>query len=171
MNPAFLTILVPAMPLNIALAIVLFAMAYATFTLKIQRRMTNPQKTKELRAKISNLTKEMNAMAKRNENIASKQAELMPLINESMMSQMKGMFVILPVFFLVYYGLMPIIFNPISAEQFSLIGIGLGFGSLFIATCIIFGLILSISIMIRDKMASKANAQVQQQVQNTNNAK
>lgn len=160
MYSAFLTVLIPSMPFNIALAVILVGVGYSTFSLKLQRRLTNPQKTRDMQAKINALTKQMNEMAKRNEDVTAKQAELMPLIRESMQAQMKSMFVILPVFFLIYYGALPFVFGGFAAEAFTVI-VPLNYTSLFIVTAIAFGLILSLGILIKDKLVLKAQKQVQ----------
>jgi uncharacterized membrane protein (DUF106 family) len=150
----FLTVLIPALPINVALAVIFFGIGYGTLTLTLQRRLSNPAKTKEMQVKINALTKEMNAMAKRNEDISAKQAELMPLISESMRSQMKSMFVILPIFFIIYYLILPAIFGGFAAEYFTLL-VPLSTQSLFIITAIMFSLFLTLSIFLRDKMVTK----------------
>lgn len=153
------------MPFNIAFAVVLLGVAYAILTLKLQRRLTNPHKMKEIQGRISRLTKEMNEMTKRNENISAKQAELMPLMRESMQGQMKAMFVVLPLFLVVYYGLLPLMFNQFAAEDFTFI-VPLSYSSLFIVTAIIFGLVMSVGILISDKVKPKPG-----QAPDTNNVK
>jgi len=82
---------------------------------------------------------------------------------------MKSMFVILPIFFIIYYLIIPIIFAGYVGDTVNLI-VPLGYQSLFIVTAIVFGLLLSAGILIRDRMVNKKlnNAQ---NPQNTNNAK
>jgi uncharacterized membrane protein (DUF106 family) len=149
------------MPFNIALAILLLGIGYATFALKVQRTLTSPKKTREIQQKIKVLTKELNEMAKRNEDITEKQKELMPLLNESMKTQMKGMFVILPVFFLVYYAMLPMVFNPIAQEAFTIFSIPLAYGTLFIVGAVIFGLVLGLFVSMLDRKKAKQDQATQ----------
>ncbi len=163
MYTALLTVIAPAMPLAITTALVLLGIGYATFALVLQRKLSNPAKAREIQQKIQALTKELNAMAKRGEDISAKQSELMPMLNESMKSQMKSMFVILPVFFVIYYGIMPLVFGKFSADMVTLLVLPLNYGGLFIATAIITGLIYSAGIMIRDRTVAKRMKAMQAQ--------
>jgi uncharacterized membrane protein (DUF106 family) len=150
------------MPINVATAAIMIGFAYAILTLKVQRRLTNPQKTKEIQAKIQSLTKEMNEMSKRKEDITAKQAEIMPLFQQSMKLQMKSMFVILPVFFLIYYGLLPLAFSAFASAYFTIYAIPFTYGTLFIGSAVIASLIINIAIMLRDKAAAKKLKQAAQ---------
>ncbi len=157
-----------AAPLNISLAVVLLAIAYAVFTLKVQRRLVHPQKTKDLQQRIQKLTKEMNEMAKRNEDIAAKQAELMPLMKESMNSQLKVMIVILPIFLIIYDLIIPMLFGGYMAQQVSLLFInGPVIGLEFIGVAALFGLIINGAMALVNK---KKQAQMAQQTQNQQSA-
>ncbi len=161
MIPLVFTILT-AMPINVAIAVVLFGLGYGIFSLVLQRKLGNPKKTKEIQQRINNLTKEMNEMAKRNEDITQKQQELMPLLKESMMSQMKSMFVIFPVFLVIYYVLLPYAFSSYASDQVNFI-VPLTYTSLFIVTAIVTGLVLSMFILFNDRRTMKKQQQIQMQ--------
>jgi uncharacterized membrane protein (DUF106 family) len=159
-----------APPLNIIIAVVLLAFAYATFTLKVQRKLVHPNKTKDLQQRIQKLTKEMNEMAKRNEDISAKQAELMPLMKESMNSQMKVMVVILPIFVIIYDVIIPALFGGFMAQQVSILFItGPLLGLEFIGIAALFGLVLNGAITLLNRR--KKNMQQQAQEPQSANAK
>ena len=165
-------ILTLVMPPNVAVAAVLIGLAYAIFSLKVQRKLTNPQKTREIQTKIQQLTKEMNEMAKRREDITAKQAELMPLFRESMQLQMKSMFVILPIFFIVYYGLIPFAFGAFNNTIIKIYIIPFTYSTLFIASAVIAALILSTIVMTLDRAKAKRIKQQSQVTStDTNNTK
>jgi uncharacterized membrane protein (DUF106 family) len=167
------------MPPNVAIAAVMIGIAYAAFSFKVQRRLTNPQKTKDIQSRIQRLTKEMNEMAKRKEDITAKQAELMPLFRESMQLQMKSMFVILPIFFIVYYGLIPLAFGTFNSATISIFAIPFTYGTLFIGSAVIAALMMNVAIMLVDRLKAKRAKQAQAAPQlegpnggtDTNNAK
>ncbi|HUY69948.1 MAG TPA: EMC3/TMCO1 family protein [Candidatus Baltobacteraceae bacterium] len=98
------------LPMNAEIIIVGVGICYTMLTIVIQRKLTNPKKLREIQGRMKDLTKEMNEMAKANatkEQIAAKQSQLMPLMGESMRAQLKSMFVLLPMFVLFYYLLVP----------------------------------------------------------------
>jgi uncharacterized membrane protein (DUF106 family) len=150
------------MPSNVAVAAVMVGIAYAIFSLKVQRKLTNPQKTREIQGRIQQLTKEMNEMAKRREDITAKQAELMPLFKESMQLQMKGMFVILPIFFIIYYGLIPLAFGAFNNTYFNIYIIPFTYSTLFIGSAVVAALIMNVFVMMMDKAKAKKLKQASQ---------
>ncbi len=156
----FIFTIVPfAIPSNVAIAIVLFGLAYAMLSLVIQRRLSNPAKTRELQARIQALTSELNQMAKRNEDITEKQRELMPLMGESMRLQMKSMLVILPMFYAVYYGALPYIFGPLAfGGAVNLVVTSLNYTGLFFVTVLLSSLTMSFSMLAYDKRKAKVVA-------------
>ncbi len=163
-------ILTLVMPPNVAIAAIMIGIAYALFILKVQRRLTNPQKTRDIQSKIQSLTKEMNEMAKRREDVTAKQAELMPLFKESMQLQMKSMFVILPIFFIIYYGLIPIAFGAFTNSYLTVYAIPFSYGTLFIGSAVIAALIMNVAIMMRDKAKAKKAKAIAVQATGSNNS-
>lgn len=145
-----LTIIPAILPGNIALSLLFFGIAYAVFTLKLQRKIAHPQKTREMQAKIKALTKELNEMAKRKEDITAKQAELMPLVKKSMSFQMRSMFVVLPLFFLVYYVAIPTVYGAFTLQYVNFI-IPMTYQSVFFFTILISGIVGSMVMLVHDK--------------------
>ncbi len=131
--------------------IIVIAVAYAMLAVIIQRKLSNAKRLREIQAEISKVTKEMNKMMKDKvpeAQIVAKQKEMMPLLGESMKSSMKPMFVILPMFLIVYYVLVPMIpfgapATPKSIQQF------------FFIVVFISGIVSAIVLMIYDKQQTK----------------
>jgi uncharacterized membrane protein (DUF106 family) len=133
--------------------IIVIAVAYALFAVVLQRKLSNAKRLREIQAHITKTTKEMNLMIKNKapeSEIMAKQKEMMPLLGESMRSSLKPMFVILPMFLIVYYLLIPNLplggtppATPKSIQSF------------FFIVVFIVGIISAIGLMIYDKQATK----------------
>lgn len=135
---------------NEMLILVAISILYAIGSILMQRKISNAKKLRATQAKIQKVTDEMKVMMKNKASdaeIAAKQKEIMPLINETMMSSFKPMFVILPIFFLMYYLLIPhipfAIGNVKNVQYF------------FFLVTLVVGLILGIVFMIRDRKVMK----------------
>jgi uncharacterized membrane protein (DUF106 family) len=131
--------------------IVALGLVYALFAVAIQRALSNPKRLREIQAQISKATKEINQMVKSKvpeAQIMAKQKEIMPLLGESMKSSMKPMFVILPLFLIVYYVLVPKLplgapATPKTIQEF------------FFMVVFIAGIVAAIALMIYDKLQTK----------------
>jgi uncharacterized membrane protein (DUF106 family) len=131
--------------------ILVIAVAYAILTILFQRKITNVKRMREIQARISRVSAEMKELTKRNasqQELMSKQKEIMPLMGESMRSSIKPMLVILPIFLLMYYVLLPNL--PISA------GNPKGVQGFFFMVVFIVGIVLAAALMIIDRRATKA---------------
>ncbi len=131
--------------------IIVIAILYVMLSVAIQRKLSNAKRLREIQAKISEVTKEMNQMMKAKApeaQIAAKQKEMMPLLGESMRSSLKPTFVIIPLFLIVYYVLVPMLplgapSTPKSIQQ------------LFFITVFILGIVSAVILMIYDKQQTK----------------
>ncbi|MFP3288869.1 MAG: EMC3/TMCO1 family protein [Candidatus Micrarchaeota archaeon] len=144
----------------IALLIVLIALLYTLFSFVIQRKMANMKKVYEIQEIIKQKSKELSDMVKngaKNEELMLKQREVMSLASESMINQMKPMIIILPLFLVVYYWLLPLIFP--THPQVIIDGIKFAYNTFFIIVVFIFGLILSFSVMLIDRNRRKKEQQ------------
>ena len=143
----------------IAELIALTAILYTLLSFYIQRKMSNIKKVYEMQEQIKSKSKELNEMVKRgasNDELLAKQKEVMSLASKSMMSQMKPMVIILPLFLIVYYLLLPILFP--SHPMVYLGGAKFAYNTFFIIVVFIFGLLLSITVTVRDRrIAKKSN--------------
>ncbi|MGC8669674.1 MAG: EMC3/TMCO1 family protein [Candidatus Micrarchaeia archaeon] len=135
--------------LSSEVVIVVVALLYTLLSVGIQRKLSNPVHLQEIQLKMNSLSKELNTLIKSNapkEQIAQKQKEVMPLMGESMKAQIKPMIIILPLFIVVYYTLIPMLplgFKSVSIQE-----------SFFVAV-LIFGLITSMVFLIRDREKAK----------------
>lgn len=136
--------------------IALLAVVYALVSVLIQRKLSNAKRLREIQAHIAKVTKEMNAMMKAkapDAEINAKQKEMMPLLGESMKSSLKPMFVILPMFLIVYYVLVPMIPFPAPATPKNI-------QQFFFIAVFISGIVSAIALMIYDKKLTKKEEMV-----------
>ena len=133
------------------LIVAVIAIVYALAAVVIQRKLSNAKRLREIQAQISKTTKEMNLMVKAKApeaQIMAKQKEMMPLLGESMRSSMKPMFVILPMFLIMYYILIPKL--PLGADATPK-----SIQSFFFIVVFVVGIITAIIMMIYDKQQTK----------------
>ncbi len=140
--------------------IVAIAVAYTFSALFLQRKLSNPKKMREIQRKVKENTKALNEMAKggaSREAIMAKQKEVMPLLSESMKGQMKPMFVVLPLFLVFYYALLPYIISGLGASTSTVdfIFSGLTLQNFFFMIVFMLGIVSSIAIMIYDRKKGK----------------
>lgn len=146
------------------LLIAAIAIFYAVGAVVLQRRLTNPKRQRELQRKIkehTNTVKEMTKSGAQKSEIMSKQNEMMPLLSESMRSQIKPMFVILPLFLILYYVLLPYLISSLGATKSTVdfIFSGLSYQSFFFVVVFISGIATSIFVLVYDKAKGKKEAQ------------
>ncbi|OJI07026.1 membrane protein insertase, YidC/Oxa1 family [Candidatus Micrarchaeum sp.] len=151
------------MPMGTVIIIIAIGIAYVAFSTFAQRKVGNPKKMRELQQRMNALSKELNQLVKSNapkEEIAKKQSELMPLMSENMKTSIKPMLVILPVFFLLYYLVLPTTFHSIANEYVLFLGsMKLNYLGVFFACVFILGIATSIIIMIYDRKKTKLERQ------------
>ena len=150
-----MTATIPPLPVEIVVLMLIIGVAYAAFSIFLQRKLINQKRIRELQLKVKELTKEMQEMAKRKEDITAKQGELMPLMNESMKHQFKAMFVILPIFFIVYYVLLPNAFGAFNGQVYNFF-VPLSYTNIFFIAAFVAGMALSFGMQIRDRRKAKA---------------
>jgi uncharacterized membrane protein (DUF106 family) len=155
----------------IEIVVTAIAIAYVAFSVTAQRKLTNPKRTYEIQQVIKDKTKELNEMSKNKasqEQMAKKQKEITGLLSESMRSQMKPMFVILPVFFIMFYVVFPAIFptNP----NVSVLSMDFDYKTYFILVSFVLGFVLSMSLMIYDKVRLGGSKKQEGQAQEGQNA-
>ena len=94
------------------------------------------------------------------EELMKKQGEMMPLMKESMMQNMKATFVLIPTFLVVYYLLVPYLFGYLKTDTAALFGgITVQYKGLFFVTVFVLGIITSITILVYDRRKAKAERQ------------
>ncbi len=151
------------MPMSTVIILIAIGIAYVAFSTFAQRKVGNPKKMRELQQRMNALSKELNQLVKSNapkEEIAKKQSELMPLMSENMKTSIRPMLVILPVFFLLYYLILPTTFHSIANEYVPFIdSMKLNYLGVFFACVFILGIATSIIIMIYDRKKTKLERQ------------
>ncbi len=155
------------MPPLIALSIIAIGVAYALFSVILQRKLVDPKRMREIQSKVNQLSKELNAMINSNaskEEISKKQSELMPLMGENMKKQFKPMIIILPIFFLVYDVLLGALYGGVANDTINFL-MPLNYKGLFFATVLILGFISSIVILLYDRKKIKEEQKLEAKVQ------
>lgn len=144
-----------SMPIALALLMVALGFAYVSFITFLQRRfLTNPARIAELQLKISAVSSEMRAMAKKGLDVREKQKELMPHMKESTKMQMKSMFIVLPLSALVYFVALPTLFAGSSSYVLNFV-VPMSYLAVFFWTALVSGLVLSTTLMRRDRRRAK----------------
>ncbi len=96
--------------------ILIIGVLYLGLSLAMQRKLVNVHRMRELRMKMGDLQKELNAMIKSKapqEAITAKNKELMPIAGEQMRSSLKPMLII-PIFLILYYYALPLEFGSVA---------------------------------------------------------
>jgi uncharacterized membrane protein (DUF106 family) len=154
--------LVATIPTVSVVSIVAVGVIYTICAAIVQRKLSNPKRTRELQDQIKIYSKEINEMMKRNapkEEISAKQGLMMPLVKQSMMANMKSTVVLIPTFIVVYYLVIPYVFGGLgtAAVAFSIASynISLAYKGVFFVTVFVLGLITSMSILAYDRRRAK----------------
>ena len=148
----------------LGIEVTLVAVAYVLLSIGLQRRLANPRKTYEAQDRIKKMTTELTELTKNKADqalLSAKQKEITKVLGESMRSQMKPMFVILPLFLALYYLIFPAIFP--SSFNVTLFSTTLSYKTYFIVVAFVLGLIVSTSMMAYDKAQMKKAARAAQQ--------
>lgn len=142
--------------------IVVSGVIYTIAAAVVQRKMSNPKRTRELQDQIKIFSKEINEMIKRNapkEEISAKQRVMMPLVKQSMTLNMKSTLVLIPTFLIVYYLIIPWLFGGLgaSATAFSIgsYNVSLQYRGVFFVSVFILGICTSIGIMLYDRYRAR----------------
>lgn len=138
------------------LIILIIAASYAAASALLQRRITNVERMYELRAKMNIKTKDLMALAKANAEqkvLAEKQKELTELSMQSMKIQMKPMLIILPIFLLLYYVILPAVI--VSSATITVLSYKMSYKFFFIAAAFVTGILISLVASVYDRRRLK----------------
>jgi len=156
--------ILPVLPINVEIMIIVIAVAYTAISILAQRKLTNPKRMREIQYKAKVMQKEMNEMLKNKapqEELMAKQKEFMPLMGEQLKSSMKPMLVILPLLLIVYYVIMPVL--PLGAGNLT------GSKELFFIVVFGLGIVSAIVILLYDKGKTKKELAEQKAAEAANN--
>ena len=157
-----------SLPLGAEIVIIIVGVAYTLLSVFLQRKLTNPKRMREVQARLKQITTELNTLMKNNgskEEISERNKEIVPLMKESMQTQMKPMLVILPLFIVIYYVLLPAIPLGLTAAEIATKNVQF----LFFVTALVFGFAASGAVLLYDrKLAKKEAAQNAEPAMNNN---
>ena len=137
----------------IGILITLTAVAYVLLSVFLQRKLVNMRRVSEVQEIIKKKTKELTEMSKSGADqaaLSAKQKEITSLLSESMRSQFKPLFVVLPLFLVLYYLVLPTVFPP--PLNISVFSMTLDYRAYFILVSFVLGFILSTVLMYRDRV-------------------
>ncbi|MDE1825163.1 MAG: DUF106 domain-containing protein [Candidatus Micrarchaeota archaeon] len=147
---------------TIIIEIIILGAIYALFSVFVQQKLLSG-KYWELQNSINVKSKELMELSKtpspNKEELAAKQKEVMSMASQSMKYSLKPMFVIFPLFIIVYYYALPAAFAVSAAAL--VLPFGLSYKTLFIVVSFIIGFVLSMIFTTRNKKKAAAKAQPQ----------
>lgn len=136
--------------------ITVIAIIYVIFIVGVQRKLVDQKHMYEVQEIVKAKSKELSDLAKTNadrDQLLAKQKEITSLLGESMRSQLKPTFVVLPTFLIVYYLLFPAIYP--ADPSVLVMGFSMDYRTYFVALAFVLGLILSFGLMARDRWKMK----------------
>ncbi len=139
----------------VGIEITVIAVVYVLFSVFTQRKLIDMKRMQEVQEVIKAKSKELNDMAKQRvsqEVLMAKQKEITTLLGQSMKSQLKPMFVVLPIFFVMYYLVFPAVFVTNPNVTVPIISMTMNYKSYFILVAFVLGLLLTGVLMLRDRM-------------------
>lgn len=137
----------------VGIEVTIIAIAYVIVSLTMQRKLVNPKLVYETQQVIKVKTKELNELSKNKasqDQLSAKQKEITTLLSQSMRSQLKPMFVVLPFFIVLYYVLFPMAFP--SDPNITFLSMTFGYRSYFILVAFVAGIVSSTGIGVYDKI-------------------
>jgi uncharacterized membrane protein (DUF106 family) len=143
----------------LGIEVTLVAVAYVLVSISLQRRLANPRNTYKMQDDIKKKSNELTELTKTKAaqaQIDAKQKEITGLLSQSMKASMKPMFVVLPLFLVLYYLVFPNFFP--AAATVSLFSMTLSYKTYFVAISFVAGLVISTSMMVLDRAKMKKEA-------------
>ncbi len=144
-------ILAISLPYGAEIIVIIIGALYTVASVLLQRKLTNPKRMRQIQSQIKTMTNELNTMVRNNaskDQQAAKQSEVMKLMSESMRTSMKPMLVVMPVFLVVYYLVLPALLLAIGMTAKN-------GQSIFFYTVLILGLVSSMIILLYDRAMTK----------------
>ncbi|MCL5100970.1 MAG: hypothetical protein M1122_03395 [Candidatus Marsarchaeota archaeon] len=143
-------------PIGISAELIVVSLIYVSISVILQRKLTNVDRMYEIRAMVNTKTKALMELSKRNDTqaMASLQKELSKLSQESLIQQMKPMVVVLGVFALLYYIMLPMLFSSIISTV-TFLTFNVNYRTFFVAIAFVVGIISSFAISMYDRKRLK----------------
>ncbi|MDE1828118.1 MAG: DUF106 domain-containing protein [Candidatus Micrarchaeota archaeon] len=150
---------------TLGIEIIIIGVAYALLAVTVQRKLSNMKKMYETQDIIKQKSNELMELTKKGVTdkalLDAKQKEVMAMVSQSMKSQLKPMFVVFPLFLIVYYWALPAGIGPLAGTQ-TFTSFNLDYKTLFIVVTFIVGLSVSMVLMQLDKRSMKKEKLAQQ---------
>lgn len=149
----------------IILELVAIAICYVSFSVFVQRKLANYKRIKEIKKEMDVKMKELRALGTdaKKEVLDLKQKEITALASESMRHQIKPTLLILPIFFLLFYVVLPHFFS--AAPSIKVLSYTLPYNTFFIVVSFILGITSTILLAAYERIASRKQAQAANPVQ------
>ncbi len=150
-------VITAAMPLSVALAIILIGAIEIVVSTLLQRKLVNTKRNREIQYRMNKISKEVREMIKNKEPtdaINQKQKEMMPLASESMRMTLKPMLAVFPLFIFIYYVVMGMFLSGWQKYIVNFI-VPMHYRTFFIVFVLIVGMVVGIAISIYDRKKSK----------------
>jgi len=142
----------------LGIEIIIIGVAYALLAVTVQRKLSNMKKMYEMQDSIKEKSNELMELTKKGNTdkalLDAKQKEVMGMVSQSMKFQLKPMFVVFPLFLVVYYWALPAGIGPLAGTQ-TFTMFNLDYKTLFIAVTFLVGLTVSMGLMQLDKRKMK----------------
>lgn len=140
---------------TIVLEILAAAVVYICIAVTIQRKLVDMPKMYAMQAEMQLKSKELQELSKSGASqdiLMQKQSEVSKLLMTSMKSQFKPILVVVPMFLVVYYYLLPLGFGGQAFPTIIVPLLGtLSYQRVFFYTVFVLGLVLSLSLQWNDK--------------------
>jgi uncharacterized membrane protein (DUF106 family) len=136
-----------------AIELAAIAVAYVALSMFLQRKLGDAKRMRQMQELIKAKSKELNDMAKAQASKAeleAKQKEVTDLLGQSMKSSFKPLIAVLPVFFILYYLILPMMFPHTLTFTIPVLST-VSYQTYFIVVAFITGIIASIVVMFWDK--------------------
>ena len=146
-----------------AIEIMAIAVVYSAFSALLQRKYLYNERMRGIRKNMGEKQKQLMALAKSDPNspeLSKRQKELMDIMGATMKDQMKPMIIALPLFFALYYVVLPMVSAGNTSYIFNVLSFSLSYQTFFIVAIFALGLAFSIAGMLYDKIKDSKKAKM-----------
>ena len=141
------------------LMLIVIAIVYVAFSVFVQRKLANYKRIKEIKKEMDVKMKELRTIGTdvKKEVLDLKQKEITALASESMKHQIKPTLIILPIFFALFYIVLPMFFP--ATLTITILSYTLQYKTFFIAVSFVLGLTSTILLGVYERIVTKKHKQ------------
>ncbi len=149
----------------IILELIVIALVYVSFSVFVQRKLANYKRIKEIKKEMNAKMKELRTLGTdvKKEVLDLKQKEITALASESMRHQIKPTLIILPIFFALFYIVLPMFFP--ATLNITVLSYTLPYKTFFIVVSFVLGLASTILLGVYERIVTKKQQEVANPVQ------